>query len=175
MKKAFVSVCTLFAIMLCGCYINVADYNSEDYDTVIKNNSSNTISFYVNSASTTTYSLTAGSSTSIKMTKSDTITLVNNPRATSAKSYDYTYNHWKITISDMTYYTYKIVNSSSLSITLSETNGMLTNTYNGTLVIPAGVTESVNVYTSSPSFSAVYTTSSATANCTVNSKVVTVY
>jgi len=103
------------------------------------------------------------------------VTLVNNPRATSKKSYDYTNDYWKITVSDMTFYTYQIVNSSSLSITLSETNGMLTDTYKGTLIIAAGTTEPVNVYTSSPSFSAVYTTNSITANCTVNSKVVTVY
>ena len=172
MKKNFILLALFSALIFTGC----TSIFTGDRDFRIQNNSS--IDVNVSLSDGNSYSVKSGEYIDIVKAGGVTLSLVGNPRATVSKVLngynDLSYYY----INDMVSYTYKVINKTSYNIVLSETNGLLGDNYGDTIDIPANDNSNdalnnyspvtVKVYTSSPSWRAVYKDGTNTSGKTVN-------
>lgn len=125
-RKIFAALLFLPLVLL-GCKDNI--WFAGDF--VVTNSSSKKVSFKIINYGDTIHSLDAGGSVVLQLFDHPNFIFIGNPRV------DYTTGFTSATFRDMKKSVY-IVHSSSLSaLVLSEKNNMMTETYGGTVAIPA--------------------------------------
>ena len=123
----------VFALVFFLSACNLTEPNKIEEATVTNRSSITPINFQTNGI---TYSIpnTPDTSITIRLRWTDTVELLNNPRATVSKYYDYSNgDKMKIKFVDMPVYKFTIKNNSNTDITLKEANNLPTDTYGGTV------------------------------------------
>lgn len=137
-----------FAVLL------VLDFSSCSYflkhDYTITNNSSFDLSFKVKNYGEDIHSVKAGNSIELSLYDSPTLIFPNNERVYFCGGAD------EGEIKNLECYEYKIENLSSRSVILSETKNLLGDTYGTTVELDANTSQTVNVYTQAPKWTAYF-------------------
>jgi hypothetical protein len=120
------------------------------------------------------YTINAGDSLTVRGSYSLQIEIIGHPRVTLMGTRNGVFTEHVSSFVNMTAYTYSVFNSSAYTITLSESNGALTDSYGGTVTVTAGSTATVTIYSKSPSLTAIYE-NTYPANCVVSNYKITLY
>ncbi len=144
LKYTFLTLSALFIVNLSSCsYFLKHDYT-------ITNNSSFNLAFKVKNYGEDIYSVNSGDSIELSLYDSPTLIFPNNERVAFYGGAD------EGEIKNLECYEYKIENTSSKTVILSETKNMLGDTYGTTVELESSDTQTVNVYTQAPNWSAYY-------------------
>ncbi len=143
-KHIFLAFAALFAFALSSCsYFLKHDYT-------ITNNSSFNLSFKVKNYGEDIHSVDSGNSIELSLYDSPTLIFPNNERVAFYGGAD------EGEIINLECYEYKIENLSSKTVILSESKNLLGDTYGTTLELKENTSQTVNVYTQSPKWSAYF-------------------
>jgi len=148
MRKIIFITSVFILISLSAC--NITEPNRIENARVTNKSSITPINFKTD-GNTYSVSNAAGSSITIQTRWTDSVVLLNNPRATAKKYYDYAKgNALKIDFTDMTAYQFKIKNNAGVEVIVSEKNNLLGSTYGDKATVEAGAEQNVTFYTDKP-------------------------
>lgn len=144
----------LFFCLIALSFISCSNgYWTGDWDYTFTNKSSVTVSFKVDN-NDTMFTLASGETITINMNNKDNYSLYNHPRVNVEKTFKNGKGYYDIY--DLTCINQSVFNSSEHDIILSENNGLLGEKYGDTVLLKAGQTTDIKVYTSSPSYKAIF-------------------
>ena len=129
----------LFLILLPFLFIACQDPNDRIYDFKFVNDSSVDVTFKVFDK---TYTVQPTETCVVQKSNSDSYSLVDHPRV-NVKNYPQAH---KLVFENMTSKTINVYNTTSLTITLSEKNGLLGDNYGDTLSINGNSSATATVY-----------------------------
>ena len=148
MRKIIFITSVFILISLNAC--NITESNGIENATVTNKSLITPINFKTDGNSYSVSNAT-GSSITIQTRWTDSVELLNNPRATAKKYYDYSDgDKLKIDFIDMTAYQFKIKNNASVEVIVSEKNNLLGSTYGDKATVEAGAEQNVTFYTNKP-------------------------
>ena len=126
-RKIFFAAFLFLTLLIFGCKDNV--WSAGDF--VVTNSSSKKVSFKIKNYGEAVHSLNVGGSVVLQLFDHPNFIFIGNPRV------DYTTGFTSATFRDMKKSVYTVSNYSLSPVVLSEKNNMMTETYGGTVTIPA--------------------------------------
>lgn len=158
MKRFLILIITVLTF-----FISCTNELNRKYDTTFINDSSIPVSFTIQNDDTI-HSLQPSESCVLKKSEAETFELIDHPRVDINEIPP----AHQFTFVDMKYKTIKVYNTSDMTITLTEKNGLLGNKYNDSLVLASKEKSTFKLYTNNPKYIATTKIDNDTYNVSVD-------